>query len=91
MEYNRNEQVGQNELFKHRSNNPVQETNERQQMIQRGHKLQEEGMQGLDRVRKNVYEMDAMADTINTELDRQINQLDSIYDNMKDTETTLKR
>jgi hypothetical protein len=29
--------------------------------------------------------MDAIADTINTELDRQINQLDSIYDNMKDT------
>lgn len=38
-----------------------------------------------------MYEMDAIADTINTELDRQINQLDSIYDNMKDTETTLKR
>lgn len=29
--------------------------------------------------------MDAMADTINVELDRQINQLDLIYDNMKDT------
>jgi len=42
-------------------------------------------MQGLERARKNVYEMDAMADTINTELDRQINQLDTIYDNMKDT------
>ena len=35
--------------------------------------------------------MDEIADKINTELDRQINQLDSIYDNMKDTETTLKR
>lgn len=42
-------------------------------------------MQGLKNARKNMYEMDAMADTINTELDRQINQLDSIYDNMKDT------
>ena len=29
--------------------------------------------------------MDAIADTINTELDRQINQLNNIYDNMKDT------
>ena len=29
--------------------------------------------------------MDEMANTINTELDRQINQLDIIYDNMKDT------
>lgn len=60
-------------------------------MIQKGHRLQEEGLQGLQNARKNMYEMDAIADTINTELDRQINQLDSIYDNMKDTETTLKR
>lgn len=35
--------------------------------------------------------MDNMADNINVELDRQIEQLDSIYDNMKDTKTTLKR
>lgn len=48
-------------------------------------------MEGLGRVRKNVYEMDEIADRVNVELDRQINQLDSIYDNMKDTETTLKR
>jgi hypothetical protein len=32
-----------------------------------------------------VHEMNAKADTINVELDRQINMLDSIYDNMKDT------
>ena len=54
-------------------------------MIQRGHRIQEEGMEGLKRIVRNVHEMDAMADTINVELDRQINQLDSIYDNMKDT------
>jgi hypothetical protein len=42
-------------------------------------------MRGLENVRKNVYEMDEMANTINTELDRQINQLDAIYENMKDT------
>lgn len=35
--------------------------------------------------------MDNMADNINVELDRQIQQLDNIYDNMKDTNTTLKR
>lgn len=35
--------------------------------------------------------MDAQADTINAELDRQINQLDSMYDKMQDTQTTLKR
>ena len=35
--------------------------------------------------------MDEQADTINVELNRQIEQLDKIYDNLKDTETTLKR
>lgn len=35
--------------------------------------------------------MDAQADTINAELDRQINQLDAMYDQMQDTSTTLKR
>lgn len=54
-------------------------------MIQRGHRLQEEAHQGVKNVIRDVYKMDAIADTVATELDRQINQLDSIYDNMKDT------
>lgn len=40
---------------------------------------------------KDVEGMKNTADNINIELDRQINQLDKIYDDMKDTETTLKR
>ena len=35
--------------------------------------------------------MDEQANVIMTELDRQINKLDAIYDTMCDTETTLKR
>ncbi len=35
--------------------------------------------------------MKVTADNINVELDRQINQLDKIYGDMKDTDTTLKR
>lgn len=35
--------------------------------------------------------MDEQADSINVELNRQIEQLDKVYDNLKDTETTLKR
>jgi hypothetical protein len=35
--------------------------------------------------------MDEQADAVNLELDRQINQLDKIYDDLKDTDTTLKR
>ena len=39
----------------------------------------------------NVHKMDEQANEILTELDRQINVLDQIYDEMNDTETTLKR
>ena len=35
--------------------------------------------------------MDEQADAINIELDRQINQLDKIYEDLKDTQNTLKR
>jgi len=35
--------------------------------------------------------MDEQANDILTELDRQINKLDQIYDEMNDTETTLAR
>ena len=60
-------------------------------VIQKGHEVQKESKDAVDRIRRNVYHMEDQAKEINTELDRQINQLDSIYDNMKDTETTLKR
>ena len=60
-------------------------------MIQLGHKTQEEGQDALKRILKNIHLMDEQADTINVELNRQIEQLDKIYDNLKDTESTLKR
>jgi uncharacterized protein (UPF0212 family) len=60
-------------------------------MIQRGHRVQESSHQAAVHTAVMVREMDERADAINVELDRQINMLDSIYDNMKDTETTLKR
>ena len=34
-------------------------------MIQKGHRLQEEGMEGLKNAARNMYIMDAQADTIN--------------------------
>ena len=54
-------------------------------MIQLGHKTQEEGQDALKRILKNIHVMDEQADTINVELNRQIEQLDKIYDNLKDT------
>jgi hypothetical protein len=35
--------------------------------------------------------MDEQADVIVTEMDRQIKKLDEVYDELCDTETTLKR
>ena len=68
MEFSRNEKVDQEELFKHRTNkskgDSAGQTNNRQELIQKGHDLQEEGMQGLHRVRKNMYQLQEMADTI---------------------------
>jgi hypothetical protein len=51
----------------------------------------DEGIGKMKNIVKDVNGMHDIADNINVELDRQINQLDKIYDDMKDTETTLKR
>ena len=91
LEYSRNEKVQQEDLFKGRTNKGADNSSGRQELIQKGHDIQEEGLQGLNRVLKNVHVMKDQANTINVELDRQINQLDSIYDNMKDMDTTMKR
>lgn len=45
----------------------------------------------LGRIDRNVVQMDEQADTLILELDRQIQKLDKIYDDLNDTETTLKR
>lgn len=45
----------------------------------------------MKRILGNVNVMDEQANTIMIELDRQINKLDQIYDELNDTETTLKR
>lgn len=60
-------------------------------MINLGHETQQQGKDALKRILQNIHAMDQQADTINVELNRQIEQLDKVYDNLKDTETTLKR
>lgn len=42
-------------------------------------------------IQRNLVNMDMQADVIMTELDRQIEKLDQIYEELNDTETTLKR
>ena len=63
----------------------------RQVVIQKGHEAQKESKDAVNRIKANVYKMEEQANEIGIELDRQINQLDHIYDDMKTTETTLKR
>lgn len=55
----------------------------RQQVIQKGHEVQKDSKDALNRIKGNVYKMEEQANQIGIELDRQINQLDGIYDNMK--------
>lgn len=60
-------------------------------MIEEGDRAQKEGAEALGRLRKNIIVMDEQANVIMTELDRQIEKLDQIYEELNDTETTLKR
>jgi hypothetical protein len=60
-------------------------------LIQEGDRVQKEGVAILDNIVRHIVVMDDKANLIAVELDRQINKLDQIYDEMNETETTLKR
>lgn len=49
-------------------------------VIQAGDRAQQDGIDALGRIQKNIIGMDQQADAALTELDRQINKLDQIYD-----------
>jgi hypothetical protein len=38
-----------------------------------------------------MYEMQGISEGVNVELERQINQLDSIYETLQDTESSMNR
>ena len=54
-------------------------------VIEAGDRAQQEGVDALGRIQKNIVGMDQQADAVLTELDRQINKLDQIYDELSDT------
>lgn len=60
-------------------------------VIEAGDRALDEGEEALDRIVGNLAKMDDQANTVMLELDRQINKLDKVYDDLNDTETTLKR
>ena len=59
--------------------------NNRQMVIEEGNRAQQEGVDALGRIQKNIGAMDKQADDILTEMDRQIQKLDQIYDELNDT------
>ena len=54
-------------------------------VIEEGNRAQQEGVDALGRIQKNIGAMDKQADDILTEMDRQIQKLDQIYDELNDT------
>lgn len=88
----RNDLGAEDDLFKNRTkSNKNVDLGSRQAVIEMGHQAQKESEDALVRIQKNVIQMDEQADVIVTELDRQIKKLDEVYDDLCDTETTLKR
>ena len=95
MDASRNDVGTEEDLFKHKpkssKNNEMQMMNNRQMVIEEGNRGQKESEEALVRIQGQIHKMDEQANDILLELDRQINKLDLIYDEMNDTETTLKR
>jgi hypothetical protein len=59
--------------------------NNREMVIAEGNRAQQEGLDALTRIQRNIGVMDNQADAILTEMDRQIQKLDLIYDELNDT------
>ena len=61
------------------------------QVIEMGHRVQSEGLDKLKEISNTVDVTNRLADDINKELDEQIEQLDRMFNTVKDTQTVLKR
>jgi peptidoglycan hydrolase CwlO-like protein len=83
--------VSEEDLFKKPKSTRNVEVTNRQIVVEAGDKAQKESEDALKRIQQHIGTMDGQADEILVELDRQISKLDQIYDEMNDTETTLKR
>lgn len=98
IEYLKSEGVKQDDLYKGAKSAGTTEalhidpnTRDRKELIQLGKNTQQQGIEALDRAARDIKEMDIIGVEVQMELNKQIEQLDRIYDTVKDTETTLKR
>ncbi|CAD8139253.1 unnamed protein product [Paramecium pentaurelia] len=93
LEFKKNEGQNQENLFKGRSEQQPQrlEDMNRQQVIDVGNQVQQNAIVKLNEITKTVQQGNELADQINMELDKQIAQLDRMYDTVMDTQSVLKR
>jgi prefoldin subunit 5 len=86
MDACRNDLGTEDDLFKHRNkSNKNIDYNNRQVVIDEGHRAQKESEEALKRIERNVVDLDKRADDVLTELDRQIKKLDEVYDELSDS------
>ncbi|KAM3129651.1 hypothetical protein pb186bvf_018262 [Paramecium bursaria] len=92
LEFKKNENSTQENLFKEKQQRPADLSQmTAQQAIDEGDQTQAKAMNALANIITTVDKGNELADQISAELDKQISQLDRMYDTVKDTQTTLKR
>lgn len=88
MEFIRNEGRSEREIFKNRNNN---ELNTKEECAERIDKAQQESEMAVKNMLRMLQETKEIGNTINLELERQLEALDSVNENLMETESTMKR
>lgn len=88
MEFIRNEGRSEREIFKNRNNN---ELNTKEEYAERIDKAQQESEMAVKNMLRMLQETKEIGNTINLELERQLEALDSVNENLMETESTMKR
>lgn len=88
MEFIRNEGRSEREIFKNRNNN---ELNTKEEYAERIDKAQQESEMAVKNMLRMLQETKEIGNTVNLELERQLEALDSVNENLMETESTMKR
>jgi uncharacterized FlaG/YvyC family protein len=88
LEFIRNEGRSEREIFKNRNNN---ELNTKEEYAERIDKAQQESEMAVKNMLRMLQETKEIGNTVNLELERQLEALDSVNENLMETESTMKR
>lgn len=88
MEFIKNEGRSEREIFKNRNNN---ELNTKEEYAERIDKAQQESEMAVKNMLRMLQETKEIGNTVNLELERQLEALDSVNENLMETESTMKR